>query len=226
MAKVYDFKSIAPPTHNYSGNATEGMNYKNTRGMDISDIAKLIRSELKSKFPECKFSVTIERYSGGQSLYISLMSAPFEAALGGYDLDDNNLPFDGYTQLNEKRFLKEYGDGKNNGAVLTPSAWEVLGYATAYASSFNFNDIDSMTDYFNVRFYLHVGIGKYDKPFRVTAKESVSSSKKNNKCEIGEYKGHPTINIPCGGRGFMFGVAKAKAVLEHLDEIKGFVESN
>ena len=45
--------------------------------MNIKDIAKEIRSKLKKEFPSCNFSVTIERYSMGQSMDICLMSAPF-----------------------------------------------------------------------------------------------------------------------------------------------------
>lgn len=170
MTKVYDYKCNSKPVHNYSGNATEGANYRKTRDVDISGIAKMVRAELKRKYPACKFSVTIERYSGGQSLYLSLMEAPFEVAFGQYNLDDKRLPFDGYSQLNEKRFFQPYAEGKNNGLILTVSAWEALSYATECASSFNFNDTDSMTDYFHVRFYLHVSVGKHDKPFKVVVR--------------------------------------------------------
>ena len=44
---------------------------------------------------------------------------------------------------------------------------------------------------------------------------------------FGSYKGHPTITLPNGSRkGFTFGVGKAKAILEHLEEIRKFVEEN
>ncbi len=42
--------------------------------------------------------------------------------------------------------------------------------------------------------------------------------------EIGEYKGYPTITIPVGEEGEVsFGVRKARAILEHMDEIENFV---
>lgn len=43
---------------------------------------------------------------------------------------------------------------------------------------------------------------------------------------VGEYKGNPIISIPLGGNDrypFSFGLTKAKAVLEYLEDIKKFV---
>jgi len=54
-----------------------------------------------------------------------------------------------------------------------------------------------------------------------------------SKAIIGEYKGNPTISLPLGGvdkegneKLFTFGVKKAKSILEHIEEIKEFVEVN
>ncbi len=46
---------------------------------------------------------------------------------------------------------------------------------------------------------------------------------------IGEYKGNAIISLPVSGSTkypFTFGVNKAKAILEYLDDIKKFVEEN
>lgn len=43
---------------------------------------------------------------------------------------------------------------------------------------------------------------------------------------VSEYKGNSIINLPNGSRSFSFGVSKARLILEHLDEIKSFVEDN
>ena len=37
----------------------------------------------------------------------------------------------------------------------------------AYAQSYNYDDSDSMTDYFDTNFYLSVYVGKWDKPFKI-----------------------------------------------------------
>ena len=49
----------------------------------------------------------------------------------------------------------------------------------------------------------------------------------STKATVGSYKGHPTITIPMEGStyGFCFGLKKAEAVLEHIEEIRAFVAS-
>lgn len=42
----------------------------------------------------------------------------------------------------------------------------------------------------------------------------------------GEFKGNPTITLPLGQRGFTFGLSKAKAIVEHIEKIKGFLEKH
>jgi hypothetical protein len=48
-----------------------------------------------------------------------------------------------------------------------------------------------------------------------------------------EYKGKATISIPCGENSrtgevyyFSFGLAKAKAIIENMDEIENFIIDN
>lgn len=46
---------------------------------------------------------------------------------------------------------------------------------------------------------------------------------------VGEYKGNQIISLPVAGSTkypFTFGLNKAKAILEYLDDIKKFVEDN
>lgn len=46
---------------------------------------------------------------------------------------------------------------------------------------------------------------------------------------VGEYKGNAIISLPVSGSTkypFTFGLNKAKAILEYLDDIKKFVEDN
>jgi len=45
--------------------------YEQRKNMDIAESAKLLRSELKAKFPIQKFSVRISRYSMGESIEVS-----------------------------------------------------------------------------------------------------------------------------------------------------------
>ena len=165
---------------NYTGCGWEGEKYQ--RDLDIKDIAKLVKKQLKEEFPQCKFSVTIERYSGGQSLNVSLMAAPFQAILAEGNIDvvtnrfvsveDQGLESRQYSQLNQYAFKDDYENeflqrpaGFNNGAILSKEAWDTMKRAWKIASSYNYDDSDAMIDYFNTNFYLHLNIGKWDKPF-------------------------------------------------------------
>ena len=60
------------PRFNYTANAWQGAKYDDKLG--IKEIAKIIRKELKAKYPSSKWSITIQRYAGGQSMDISLLS--------------------------------------------------------------------------------------------------------------------------------------------------------
>lgn len=47
-----------------------GSKYQETKDLDVAEIAKLIRTDLKQAFSEYKFSVRIERFSMGQSINV------------------------------------------------------------------------------------------------------------------------------------------------------------
>jgi len=52
---------------------TTGSKYEATKDLDITEIAKLVRKDIKnlfSNFPSVKISVRVERYSMGQSLHV------------------------------------------------------------------------------------------------------------------------------------------------------------
>lgn len=88
--------------------------------MNVRDIAKLIRKDLRAAMPAIKWSVRIERYSMGQSINV-----------------------EGHTDVP----LYVTGHELNaNGKVLQDKA-------EAIVNAYNFDDSDSMNDYFNVNFY-------------------------------------------------------------------------
>lgn len=135
--------------------------------MSIKDIAKNVRLQLKKEYPKCVFSVRIERYSMGQSLYISLMSAPFDVY--AQNKDCNNNPIEkAYSQLNYYQLRNNFSNGICNGIYLTRQAWDCLQKAVAIADVYNYDNSDLQTDYFDVRFHLHIEIGQWNKPFTIS----------------------------------------------------------
>jgi len=136
-----------------------GIRYAETKDMDISQIAKLVRKDLRGEFgtPKntgWKFSVRIERYSGGQSLDVTITACPveflnptrIEAARRG----DNCCQFDRHTDAGKL----------------------ALGRAKAIVGQYNYDRSDSMTDYFDRRFYGSVRFG-YD--MEDAARETVAA---------------------------------------------------
>lgn len=134
---------------------------------DIKTIAKEVKQELVRQYPKCKWSVKIDRFSMGQSLKVALLSAPFLAF--AKDTDCNGNPVRGYTQLNQYQFSRPDDENVNNGAYLTPEAWDCLARAYKIASRDNWNNSDPQTDYFDVNYWLHMEIGNWDRPFVVSA---------------------------------------------------------
>ena len=68
--------------------------------------------------------------------------------------------------------------------------------------------------------------GCYQKPDNEPdKKESTGHDSKVESPIIGTYKGHAVITLPMDGKGFTFGMSKARAILEHIEEIRSFVES-
>lgn len=53
---------------------TIGTKYEETKDLDIKDIAKLVRTDLKQAYPDYKFSVRIERFSMGQAINVEVFN--------------------------------------------------------------------------------------------------------------------------------------------------------
>ena len=136
--------------------------------LNLKDIAKIIREQLKKEFPKCIFSIQIQRYSMGQSLHINLMQAPFEVFDCVRTIDKHgNIVNRGSAQLNHYTIMHDYDveDGYSNGAYLTREAWVVLQRAVKLSNEYNFDESDIQTDYFSVNFYLQLSIGKWNVAF-------------------------------------------------------------
>lgn len=150
--------------------------------MDLKDIAREVKRQLIKEFPGCMFSVTIERYSMGQSLHISLMKSNFkvirdfneisERAISDYANRDytieqlKEMQSKNYHQLNEYSFRDEYDhDNWNNGVFLTREGHKLFKQVCEIINHYNYDDSDSQTDHFDVNFYLHLNIGQWNKPY-------------------------------------------------------------
>lgn len=128
-------------------NGWVGENYDSN--LTTKDITAKIRLYLKKEFPECKFSVTKENSTFTDSIYIDLMEAPEDVLIEKKDCAQVN-----YYWIDESKKLTEYGK-------------KLLKNVVSFAQSYNYDDSDTMTDYFDTGFYLNIGVGKWNKPFKV-----------------------------------------------------------
>lgn len=128
--------------------------------LSTKEVCVRVRQDLKRELPGWKFSVTFDSYSGGSSIDLALMSGP-EAVCDGTD--------EGYAQLNHYNF--HHPDRSrpyvNNGALLTEQGWKVMKVATNLLDNYHWDESEIQTDYFCCNFYMHVAIGKWDKPYMV-----------------------------------------------------------
>jgi len=173
------------PRFNYTQNAWEGSKYNGS--MTLKDICKAVRSELKKMYPDCKFSVSKETYSGGGSITLSLMSAPSnpfnpltdeikekierntQRAFGKFWEKQLEQAIENY----KKTTTQDWHHGLNQFYIsddicLTEKTKEIMTRALGVLQSYNYDDSDSSIDYFHTNFYVHASIGKWDKPFLQT----------------------------------------------------------
>ena len=127
----------------------KGRNYK---GQHAPEIVELTRTWLKETYPRYRFSV---RRENCHSIHVRLMKADFEAFTkeSGKVQDEINH----YNIASDKS--------------LTDRAKEVMTNICDFVMSYNFDDSDPMTDYFNTNFYLTLGIGSYKQPYKVETPE-------------------------------------------------------
>lgn len=121
-----------------------GSKYEVNRDLDIRDIAKLVRADIKASvkegaLPKGKYAVRIEHYSMGQSLHVELSGTGKTWCLpelcAAYS-----------------RNAAAYADG------FVPEFHEVVAKLEEIANAYNYDRSDSQTDYFDSNFHLHVEI--------------------------------------------------------------------
>lgn len=134
-----------------------------------AELSKKIKAALQAEFPQCQWSVTKKSYSGGRSITVALMAAPFAVFGEATTPYTEHAAHNGYAQLNEYGLRHNDPDitgYTSNGIDLTPEAYALLKRADEIANADNWDHSDSMTDYYDVNYAFSLEIGKWDRPFR------------------------------------------------------------
>lgn len=163
----------------------EGSRY--TSSMSTTNISKAIKIYCKEKYPTWKFSVTSKYFSGGSSIDVSVMEAPeqifdLEACRKAYAEYNELKEAYGYTgsrglSMNIEKMLADddmhwqlHSVSGQYREYFTEYGFSVLEDVYKFMQSYNYDDSDSMTDYFDCNFYESFNIGKWDKGFKIVPK--------------------------------------------------------
>ena len=128
---------------------------------------KHIRNELKKELPQYKFSVVRDHHS---SVSISLMKGP---AFNDYEYFDRynntittaNLSDGEHHQINQFHLEDFYG--KENAEILSKIDTISRTAPAKNGGKVWYNDSDIMTDYFDIAYYIHISVGKWNKSYEV-----------------------------------------------------------
>lgn len=196
----------------YTPNAWRGSNCPNDRFLSVKEIAGYIREFIKND-PElraCKWAVTTESSSGGQSLTVALMAGPFDAFSDEWK---EKHPYEA------KRGHTQHGNSKG---VATPEAFRVISKVKEFAMSFNYDDSDGMIDYFDRGFYDHYHIGKWDKPYtRIEPKPAKAVPKAATKAASKEPTAVEGLQLVDYSEKAIAVIGDTKAIKNKLKELGG-----
>lgn len=167
-------QSAAEPTHEtaestrnefYTANGWKGERYE--AGRSLKEIAQLVRAYVKEFFPDYRFSVRTSYASMCQELHVDMTEAPAEIFKPYEEMTKDDISecwrkavrnsvwtLNSWNKAEEKaefeRIWSKYGAFYK---CLTDKTRATVKAVDEYVNSFNYDDCDSMIDYFDVNFY-------------------------------------------------------------------------
>lgn len=149
----------------YTDNGWEGSNHDWNRS--LKEVAQIVRTYVKEKYPTYKFSVRTEYASMCQELHVDLKESPIEVYKNYEDMNSDEksavrrkIDYNGYwnltswTDAEEKEvFEKVWAEHGNFFRCLNEATQAVIDDVDTFVKSYNYQDCDGMIDYFHVDFY-------------------------------------------------------------------------
>lgn len=145
----------------------EGSNHDWNRS--LKEVAQIVRTYVKEKYPTYKFSVRTSYASMCQELHVTLKESPVEIYKTFEELDNDDfweiskrLFMWGYNDENRINFLNASAEEKKKtieesnskyAHILNDVTKAVIEDVDAFVKSYNYEDCDGMIDYFDVDFY-------------------------------------------------------------------------
>ena len=109
---------------------------------------------MKEAYSDCKWSVRYSSYSGGSSIHVALMEAPYNVFVDGVEK---------HAAVNQYHFDMD--------DRYVPKAHAMIQDVIDFINSYRYSDSDGMIDYFDTNFYYDASVGKWDNPFKVVYRE-------------------------------------------------------
>lgn len=154
----------------YSESGWEGSNYN--ASLTTKDICKIIRAYVKEKYPTYKFSVRFHTASMCSEIFVSMTESPlpiwktFDELTGrtpetwssDSDIDEirrraHNWGDLSWDDMGDDAKLRKIYESNHNYWIRTEIAESIVKDVDAFVDSYRYEDIDGMTDYFDVSDY-------------------------------------------------------------------------
>lgn len=190
----------------YTANGWAGSNYDSK--LSTKEIAANVRAYAKKNFPGFKFSVRSEWSMYTDSMYIELKAGTC-------------IPFIEGSRSAERGYMSTMNTVKGWEKDLTPEMFKVLDAVTTYASSFRYDDSDSMQDYYDTNFYLSIKVSDGYKVIEPKAKKSGVKPEKVEEAKEMEAVTVEGLEIVDYSEKAIAVFGDTKAIKEQLKELGG-----
>lgn len=190
----------------YTANGWAGSNYDSK--LSTKEIAAKVRAFAKKNFPFFKFSIRTEWSMYTDSMYIELKAGTC-------------IPFIEGSRSAERGYMSTMSTVKGWEKDLTPEMFKVLDAVTTYASSFRYDDSDSMQDYYDTNFYLSIKVSDGYKVIEPKAKKSSVKPEKVEEAKEMEAVTVEGLEIVDYSEKAIAVFGDTKAIKEQLKELGG-----
>ena len=176
----------------YTSCGWEGENY--TYGMTLKEIAQIVRTYIKEKYPTYKFSVRTSYASTCQELHVELKESPIQIYKNFEEMDYNDFEIiakrlfvwdtNGMidflnSPIEEKKKVIETSNNSYKN-VLNEITKMVVKDVDAFVKSYNYDDSDSMIDYFDTNFYYFGCLNDNGRNVKIVPKTARIKNKKTS----------------------------------------------
>lgn len=192
----------------YTQNGWKGSNHSWSRS--LKEVAQIVRSYVKEKYPTYKFSVRTSYASMCQELHVALKESPIEIYKTFEELTEDDkhelmrkMRYNGYFKLDswwdhelKVEFERIWSENGNFYKCLNEITKAVVEDVDNFVNSYNFEDCDGQIDYFHVDFYYFGCAQNNGTNIKVVPKTARIKNQKNEAAKTAKAKPEPKEEAP------------------------------